>query len=79
MYKVPCFVNSSISIFTVDIYLPCQSVCVLRNESITGLALCFQLSECVEGVKVEHDPGLSVTVNTKKSHQTWTFALTCKV
>ncbi|DAA18081.1 TPA: helicase with zinc finger [Bos taurus] len=36
------------------------------------------LSECVEGVKVEHDPGLSVTVNTKKSHQTWTFALTCK-
>ncbi|XP_025135099.3 probable helicase with zinc finger domain isoform X3 [Bubalus bubalis] len=36
------------------------------------------LSERVEGVKVEHDPGLSVTVNTKKSHQTWTFALTCK-
>uniref|UniRef100_A0A8C6G2W8 Helicase with zinc finger n=1 Tax=Moschus moschiferus TaxID=68415 RepID=A0A8C6G2W8_MOSMO len=36
------------------------------------------LSECVEGVEVEHDPGLSVTVNTKKSHQTWTFALTCK-
>ncbi|XP_019660858.1 probable helicase with zinc finger domain isoform X1 [Ailuropoda melanoleuca] len=36
------------------------------------------LSECIEGVKVEHNPGLSVTVNTKKSHQTWTFALTCK-
>ncbi|XP_075418227.1 putative helicase with zinc finger domain isoform X1 [Tenrec ecaudatus] len=36
------------------------------------------LSECVEGVKVEHHPGLSVTVSTKRSHQTWTFALTCK-
>ncbi|XP_036306653.1 probable helicase with zinc finger domain isoform X4 [Pipistrellus kuhlii] len=36
------------------------------------------LSECVEGVKVEHNPDLTVTVNTKKSHQTWTFALTCK-
>ncbi|VTJ65717.1 Hypothetical predicted protein [Marmota monax] len=36
------------------------------------------LSECIEGVKVEHSPDLSVTVNTKKSHQTWTFALTCK-
>uniref|UniRef100_A0A5F9CI28 Helicase with zinc finger n=1 Tax=Oryctolagus cuniculus TaxID=9986 RepID=A0A5F9CI28_RABIT len=36
------------------------------------------LSECIEGVKVEHDPDLSVTVSTKKSHQTWTFALTCK-
>ncbi|XP_010615101.1 probable helicase with zinc finger domain isoform X1 [Fukomys damarensis] len=36
------------------------------------------LSECIEGVKVEHNPDLSVTVNTKKSHQTWTFALTCK-
>ncbi|KAF4798356.1 hypothetical protein TURU_064635 [Turdus rufiventris] len=36
------------------------------------------LSECVEGVRVEHNPELSVTVTTKKSHQTWTFALTCK-
>ncbi|ERE69214.1 putative helicase with zinc finger domain protein [Cricetulus griseus] len=36
------------------------------------------LSECIEGVQVEHNPDLSVTVNTKKSHQTWTFALTCK-
>ncbi|XP_021572105.1 probable helicase with zinc finger domain [Carlito syrichta] len=36
------------------------------------------LSECIEGVKVEHNPDLLVTVNTKKSHQTWTFALTCK-
>ncbi|XP_044529899.1 probable helicase with zinc finger domain isoform X2 [Gracilinanus agilis] len=36
------------------------------------------LSECVEGVWVEHNPELSLTVNTKKSHQTWTFALTCK-
>ncbi|KAM7067154.1 putative helicase with zinc finger domain isoform 2-T5 [Molossus nigricans] len=36
------------------------------------------LSECIEGVKVEHSPDLTVTVNTKKSHQTWTFALTCK-
>ncbi|KAL0598046.1 putative helicase with zinc finger domain [Plecturocebus cupreus] len=36
------------------------------------------LSECIEGVKVEHNPDLSVTVSTKKSHQTWTFALTCK-
>ncbi|XP_005402209.1 PREDICTED: probable helicase with zinc finger domain isoform X2 [Chinchilla lanigera] len=36
------------------------------------------LSECLEGVKVEHNPALSVTVNTKKSHQIWTFALTCK-
>ncbi|XP_023569631.1 probable helicase with zinc finger domain isoform X1 [Octodon degus] len=36
------------------------------------------LSECIEGVKVEHNPDLSVTVNTKKSHQIWTFALTCK-
>ncbi|XP_075846411.1 putative helicase with zinc finger domain isoform X1 [Microtus pennsylvanicus] len=36
------------------------------------------LSECIEGVEVEHSPDLSVTVNTKKSHQTWTFALTCK-
>lgn len=36
------------------------------------------LSECIEGIKVEHNPDLSVTVNTKKSHQTWTFALTCK-
>ncbi|XP_052053388.1 probable helicase with zinc finger domain isoform X2 [Apodemus sylvaticus] len=36
------------------------------------------LSECIEGVQVEHSPDLSVTVNTKKSHQTWTFALTCK-
>ncbi|KAJ7423981.1 hypothetical protein BTVI_07975 [Pitangus sulphuratus] len=37
-----------------------------------------ELSECVEGVRVEHNPELSVTVTTKKSHQTWTFALTCK-
>ncbi|KAJ8787015.1 hypothetical protein J1605_023270 [Eschrichtius robustus] len=37
-----------------------------------------RLSECIEGVKVEHNPDLSVTVNTKKSRQTWTFALTCK-
>ncbi|XP_060058592.1 probable helicase with zinc finger domain isoform X2 [Erinaceus europaeus] len=36
------------------------------------------LSECLEGVRVEHNPELSVTVNTKRSHQTWTFALTCK-
>ncbi|XP_029424236.1 probable helicase with zinc finger domain isoform X2 [Nannospalax galili] len=36
------------------------------------------LSERIEGIKVEHSPDLSVTVNTKKSHQTWTFALTCK-
>lgn len=36
------------------------------------------LSECIEGVQVEHNPDLSVTVNTKRSHQTWTFALTCK-
>ncbi|XP_044838879.1 probable helicase with zinc finger domain isoform X1 [Mauremys mutica] len=36
------------------------------------------LSECVEGVRVEHNPELSVTVTTKKSQQTWTFALTCK-
>lgn len=46
-----------------------------RNWSL----FCFQLSECLEGVQVEHSPDLSVTVNTKKSHQTWTFALTCKV
>ncbi|XP_012893338.1 PREDICTED: probable helicase with zinc finger domain isoform X1 [Dipodomys ordii] len=36
------------------------------------------LSECIEGVKVEHNPDLSITVNTKKSRQIWTFALTCK-
>ncbi|OXB75572.1 UNVERIFIED_CONTAM: hypothetical protein H355_015688 [Colinus virginianus] len=36
------------------------------------------LSESIEGVRVEHNPELSVTVTTKKSHQTWTFALTCK-
>uniref|UniRef100_A0A8C0ZXF9 Probable helicase with zinc finger domain n=1 Tax=Castor canadensis TaxID=51338 RepID=A0A8C0ZXF9_CASCN len=36
------------------------------------------LSECVEGVKVEHHPDLSIIVNTKKSHHMWTFALTCK-
>lgn len=52
---------------------------LLGMEMLTLFALCFQLSECVEGVKVEHNPDLTVTVNTKKSHQTWTFALTCKV
>ncbi|XP_024836908.1 probable helicase with zinc finger domain isoform X3 [Bos taurus] len=52
-----------------------QPVSHILAKSLTGESL---LSECVEGVKVEHDPGLSVTVNTKKSHQTWTFALTCK-
>ncbi|OCT63161.1 probable helicase with zinc finger domain [Xenopus laevis] len=36
------------------------------------------LNECVEGVHVEYSPDLSVTVTTKKSHQTWTFLLTCK-
>ncbi|KAL8163581.1 UNVERIFIED_CONTAM: hypothetical protein K2H54_030699 [Gekko kuhli] len=36
------------------------------------------LSECLDGVRVEHNPELSVTVTTKKSQQTWTFALTCK-
>uniref|UniRef100_A0A8C5R894 Probable helicase with zinc finger domain n=1 Tax=Leptobrachium leishanense TaxID=445787 RepID=A0A8C5R894_9ANUR len=36
------------------------------------------LSECLEGVRVEHSPELTVTVATKKSHQTWTFLLTCK-
>ncbi|KAG8129284.1 hypothetical protein E2320_016421 [Naja naja] len=36
------------------------------------------LSECLDGVRVEHNPELSVTVTTKKSHQMWTFALTCK-
>ncbi|XP_030064309.1 putative helicase with zinc finger domain isoform X1 [Microcaecilia unicolor] len=36
------------------------------------------LSECVEGVRVDHSPELSVTVTTKKSHQIWTFTLSCK-
>ncbi|XP_025025602.1 probable helicase with zinc finger domain isoform X2 [Python bivittatus] len=36
------------------------------------------LSEYLDGVRVEHNPELSVTVTTKKSHQMWTFALTCK-
>nr|XP_045015179.1 probable helicase with zinc finger domain isoform X1 [Jaculus jaculus]XP_045015180.1 probable helicase with zinc finger domain isoform X1 [Jaculus jaculus]XP_045015181.1 probable helicase with zinc finger domain isoform X1 [Jaculus jaculus] len=36
------------------------------------------LSESVEGVEVEHSPALALTVSTKKSHHTWTFALTCK-
>ncbi|KAG8430657.1 hypothetical protein GDO86_020199 [Hymenochirus boettgeri] len=36
------------------------------------------LSECVDGVRVEYSPELSVTVTTKKSQQTWTFLLTCK-
>ncbi|XP_077184514.1 putative helicase with zinc finger domain isoform X2 [Paroedura picta] len=36
------------------------------------------LSECLDGVRIEHNPELSVTVTTKKSQQTWTFALTCK-
>ncbi|XP_032994759.1 probable helicase with zinc finger domain [Lacerta agilis] len=36
------------------------------------------LSECLDGVRVEHSPELSVTVTTKKSQQMWTFALTCK-
>ncbi|XP_075436082.1 putative helicase with zinc finger domain isoform X1 [Ascaphus truei] len=36
------------------------------------------LSEYVEGVRVEYNPELSVTVTTKKSHQTWMFLLSCK-
>ncbi|XP_029140164.1 probable helicase with zinc finger domain [Protobothrops mucrosquamatus] len=36
------------------------------------------LSECLDGVRVEHNPELSVTVTTKKSYQMWTFAVTCK-
>ncbi|XP_013914314.1 PREDICTED: probable helicase with zinc finger domain [Thamnophis sirtalis] len=36
------------------------------------------LSECLDGVRVEHSPELSITVTTKKSHQMWTFAVTCK-
>ncbi|XP_053563874.1 probable helicase with zinc finger domain [Bombina bombina] len=36
------------------------------------------LSEMLDGVRVEYTPELSITVTTKKSHQTWTFLLTCK-
>uniref|UniRef100_A0ABM5FNZ7 Probable helicase with zinc finger domain isoform X3 n=2 Tax=Pogona vitticeps TaxID=103695 RepID=A0ABM5FNZ7_9SAUR len=36
------------------------------------------LSECLDGVRIEHNPELSLTVTTKKSQQMWTFALTCK-
>ncbi|XP_066470056.1 probable helicase with zinc finger domain isoform X2 [Tiliqua scincoides] len=36
------------------------------------------LSECLDGVRVEHNPELSITVTTKKSQQMWTFVLTCK-
>lgn len=59
--------------------MPEVFVCAFGSKNTMLTALYFQLSECIEGVKVEHNPDLSVTVNTKKSHQTWTFALTCKV
>ncbi|KAM9296423.1 putative helicase with zinc finger domain [Gastrophryne carolinensis] len=36
------------------------------------------LSECVDGVRVEYNPELSVTVTTKISQKTWTFQLICK-
>uniref|UniRef100_H3ARD5 Probable helicase with zinc finger domain n=1 Tax=Latimeria chalumnae TaxID=7897 RepID=H3ARD5_LATCH len=36
------------------------------------------LSEYVEGVSVEYNPPLSVTVTNKKSYQTWTFTIICK-
>uniref|UniRef100_A0A4W3KKL8 Probable helicase with zinc finger domain n=1 Tax=Callorhinchus milii TaxID=7868 RepID=A0A4W3KKL8_CALMI len=36
------------------------------------------LSESVDGISVEHNPQLSVTVTTKKSSQAWTFILHCK-
>ncbi|XP_069511137.1 probable helicase with zinc finger domain isoform X3 [Ambystoma mexicanum] len=36
------------------------------------------LSEYVEGVRIEHEPELSITVTNKKSHQTWVFTLMCK-
>ncbi|XP_069056002.1 probable helicase with zinc finger domain isoform X2 [Pleurodeles waltl] len=36
------------------------------------------LSEHLEGVRIEHQPELSVTVTSKKSHQTWMFTLACK-
>ncbi|XP_072098762.1 probable helicase with zinc finger domain isoform X1 [Mobula birostris] len=36
------------------------------------------LSESLDGVAVEHSPGLSITVTTKKSSQLWTFILHCK-
>ncbi|MGH0175328.1 UNVERIFIED_CONTAM: hypothetical protein FKN15_070417 [Acipenser sinensis] len=36
------------------------------------------LSDYLDGVSVEHSPGLSVTVTTKKSSQSWTFSLFCK-
>ncbi|KAM4691302.1 putative helicase with zinc finger domain [Rhinophrynus dorsalis] len=36
------------------------------------------LSEYLDGVRVEYSPELTVTVTTKKSHQTWTFLLACK-
>ncbi|MCJ8739264.1 hypothetical protein PDJAM_G00045310 [Pangasius djambal] len=36
------------------------------------------LNDCVDGVTVEHNSDLSVTVNTKKSSHSWTFSLYCK-
>ncbi|KAH0508329.1 putative helicase with zinc finger domain [Microtus ochrogaster] len=55
-----------------------SSSSILGSFSLTSDGLEAPLSECIEGVEVEHSPDLLVTVNTKKSHQTWTFALTCK-
>lgn len=37
------------------------------------------LSESVDGIAVDHSPGLSITVTTKKSSQLWTFILHCQV
>ncbi|KAH0629307.1 hypothetical protein JD844_011270 [Phrynosoma platyrhinos] len=49
------------------------------EELEEGLYILLErLSECLDGVRVEHNPELSLTVTTKKSQQMWTFALTCK-
>ncbi|XP_058266742.1 probable helicase with zinc finger domain isoform X2 [Hemibagrus wyckioides] len=36
------------------------------------------LNDCVDGVTVEHNSDLSVTVSTKKSSHSWAFSLYCK-
>lgn len=36
------------------------------------------LNDCLDGVTVEHNSDLSVTVNTKKSSHSWTFLLYCE-
>ncbi|TSK77148.1 putative helicase with zinc finger domain [Bagarius yarrelli] len=37
-----------------------------------------KLNDCVDGVTVEHNSDLSVTVNTKKSSHSWIFLLYCE-